>query len=52
MNDLDSKAGAKEQTGAEAEVRMWSVQSDALGQGSFALTLKTAQVQILPLQAG
>lgn len=29
---------------------MWSVQNDALGQGSFALTLMTASVQLPPLQ--
>lgn len=36
--------------GAEAEVRMWSVQKDALGQGSLALTL-ILKVQVLPPQA-
>lgn len=51
VNDLDSKAGTKGQTGAEVEVRMWSVQNDALGQGSLALTLMTALVQLTPLQA-
>lgn len=37
--------------GTEAEVRMWSVQKDALGQGLSAMILML-KVQVLPLQAG
>ena len=37
--------------GTEAEVRMWSVQKDALGQGLLAMIL-ILKVQVLPLQAG
>lgn len=51
MKDLVLKAGAKERTGEEAQVRMWSVQCDTLGQGSFALKL-ILKVQILPFTLG
>lgn len=37
--------------GTEAEVRMWSVQKDALGQGLSAMILML-KVQVLPPQAG
>ena len=37
--------------GTEAEVRMWSVQKDALGQG-FSAIIQVLKAQVLPLQAG